>query len=101
MARPGQKVVVAEGTAMGLRCVAPGSGAMMLLGIKVDGKQLLLDMPDAAAMEIVRPAGAKAELKCGVLDPIPMKIEYSLYAPGAPVAASNAGAAGLVRRVEF
>jgi hypothetical protein len=83
---------------VGLKCVAPGSGATMMLGIKVEGRQVLLDMPDAVAMEIIRPAGAKAELKCGLLEPFPIRIEYSAYAPGT---APSSGAAGVVRRLEF
>jgi hypothetical protein len=94
-ALPGEKVTRAEGTAVGLRCAAPGSGALSKMGITIDGKQMLFDMPDQAAVEVTRGAGSKAELKCGALPPFHLIVEY------APASVTNQQSAGIVRRLEF
>ncbi len=91
----GEKVVRVQGTAVGLRCAAPGSGTMSKMGVLVDGKQLLLDMPDAAAVEITRKSAAATELKCGPLPPFPLVVEY------APASVTNMQSAGIIRRLEF
>lgn len=92
----GETVVRKAGTAVGLRCAAPGSGALSKMGINVDGRQLLLDLPDEAAVEIQRqPSSAKIELKCGALPPFPLVVEY------APASVANIQSAGIIRRLEF
>lgn len=92
---PGEKVVRAQGTAVGLRCAAQGSGASSKMGILIDGKQMLFDLPDAAAVEVTRDAGTKAELKCGPLQPFQLTVEY------APASVTNLQSAGIIRRLEY
>ena len=92
---PGEKVVKAEGTALGLRCSAPGTGGASKLGVTVDGKQMLFDLPDVAAVELTRRPNSKSELKCGAMPPIPLVFEY------APASVTNLQSAGIIRRLEF
>jgi len=94
-ALPGEHVVRTEGTAVGLRCAAPGSGNLSKMGITINGKPWLFDMPDAAAVEITRQPGNKTELKCGALQPFPVVLEY------APASVTNQETAGIIRRLEF
>ena len=94
-ALPGERLVRAEGTAVGLRCVAPGSATLSKIGINVGGRQMLFDMPDQAAVEIARQPGSTAEMKCGVLQPFPVVVEY------APASVLDKESAGLIRRLEF
>lgn len=92
---PGEQIVRREGTAVGLRCAAPGSGNMSKMGIVIDGSQMLLDLPDASAVELTRPSGSKTELKCGALPPFHLTVEY------APASVTNQQSAGIIRRLEF
>jgi hypothetical protein len=92
---PGEKVARREGTAIGLRCAAPSSGDMSKMGIMIDGKQWLFDMPDAAAVEVTKAPDSKAELKCGPLPPFHLYVEY------APASVANRETAGIIRRLEF
>jgi len=94
-ALPGEKVVRAEGTAIGLRCAASGSDTLSKMGITIDGKQMLFDLPDAAAVELTRQPGSKTELKCGALPPFHLTVEY------APASVTNRQSAGIIRRLEF
>ena len=71
-AHPGEALMRAKGTALGLRCAAAGSAEMSKMGITIDGKQILFDMPDPAAVEIARSPAATPELKCGALPPFPI-----------------------------
>jgi hypothetical protein len=92
---PGESVVRAEGTAVGLRCVAPGADAMSKMGINIGGKQMLFDMPEPTAVEITRKPGVTAEMKCGPLQPFRLVVEY------APASVTNQQSAGIIRRLEF
>jgi tetratricopeptide (TPR) repeat protein len=94
-ALPGEHVVRTQGTAVGLRCSAPGSGNLSQMGITINGKPWLFDMPDAAAVEITRQPGTKAEIKCGALQPFAVVVEY------APASVANRETAGIIRRLEF
>ncbi|HEY4088092.1 MAG TPA: hypothetical protein VGM43_19285 [Bryobacteraceae bacterium] len=94
-ARPAEQLIQKEGTAVGLRCPAPGSTDMSKMGIVVDGKQTLFDLPDAAAVEITRLPGSKAELRCGALAPFHLRVEYT------PEGVVNQQSAGIIRRLEF
>jgi len=91
----GERVVRREGTAIGLRCVTPGSGALSKMGIAIDGKQMLFDLPDAAAVEVVHAPGTPDLLKCGQLQPFKLIVEY------APASVANQESAGIVRRIEY
>lgn len=92
MAHPGDKLVRAEGTTIGLRCDQPVSK----LGLTLAGRQVLLDLPEAAAVEVVRTGTAQINLKCGPLDPQRVMVEYSEY-----TSAGAQGSVGIVRRLEF
>jgi tetratricopeptide (TPR) repeat protein len=94
-AHPGEAVMRTKGTALGLRCAAAGSDEMSKMGITVDGKQILFDMPDPAAVEIARKPGASPELNCGALQPFPIIVEYT------PSSVANQQSAGIIRRLEF
>jgi hypothetical protein len=94
-ARPGAQLTVKEGTAIGLRCAAAGSADMSRIGIAVDGKQMLFDLPDAAAVEITKFPGSKADLHCGALPPFHLRVEYT------PADVTNQQSAGIIRRLEF
>ena len=94
-AHPGEVVMRAQGTAVGLRCAPPGSDEMSKLGIAIDGKQVLFDMPVPAAVEIVRRPGASPEMKCGALQPFPLIVEYT------PSSVANQQTAGMIRWLEF
>jgi hypothetical protein len=83
-----------KGIAIGFRCVAAGSDEMSKMGVTVDGKPTLFDMPDPAAVEIVR-TDASPELKCGSLSPFPVIVEYT------PSSVANQQSAGIIRRLEF
>ncbi len=91
----GERVVRTQGTAIGLRCAAPGSGNLSKMGITINGKPWLFDMPEAAAVEVTKDPGTKAELKCGALQPFPVIVEY------APASVANRETAGIIRRLEF
>jgi len=94
-AHPGEAVMRAKGTALGLRCAVPGSDEMSKMGINIDGKQVIFDMPDPAAVEIARKPGVSPELKCGELQPFPIIVEYT------PSSVANQETAGIIRRLEF
>ena len=94
-AHPGEALMRVKGTALGLRCAAPGSDEMSKMGITIDGKQILFDMPDPAAVEIARSPAASPELKCGALPPFPIVVEYT------PSSVANQQSAGIIRRLEF
>lgn len=94
-AHAGEILLRAQGTAIGLRCAAPASGVMSKMGINIDGKQLIFDLPEAAAVEITRRAGVTSELKCGVLKPFQLVVEYT------PSSVANQQSAGIIRRLEF
>jgi len=94
-AHAGEQLIVKEGTAIGLRCAAPGSADMSKMGIAVEGKQMLFDLPDAAAVEITKFPGSKADLHCGALPPFHLRVEYT------PAGVTNQQSAGIVRRLEF
>jgi tetratricopeptide (TPR) repeat protein len=91
----GEKVVRKEGMAIGLRCVPAGSSAFAKMGITIDGKQMMLDMPAPAAVEIARQPGKPDLLKCGQLQPFPLIVEY------APASVANQESAGIIRRLEY
>ncbi len=113
--RPGEKMVRVQGTALGLRCAAPGSGIMTKMGIMIAGKAQLFDMPDPAAIEVVRQPGGATELKCGPLTAFPLTVEYApsvnenasvltvspATAPGTPPLVINQPVTGLIRRLEY
>jgi tetratricopeptide (TPR) repeat protein len=109
IAKPGEKLLRAEGTALGLRCAVPGSGLPSKIGITVAGAAMLFDMPEPAAVEIVRHPEAGVELKCGPLPPFRVAIEYAASgAVNTAIAKPDAGAtvidqppAGMIRRLEF
>ena len=94
-AHPGEQVIRAKGTALGMRCAAAGSEEMSKIGLNIDGKQVLFDMPEPAAIEIVRTQGVSPELKCGAMSPFPIIVEYT------PSSVANQQSAGIVRRLEF
>ena len=94
-AHAGEQLIVKEGTAMGLRCPAAGATDMSKMGITVDGKQVLFDLPEAAAVEITKFPGSKADLHCGALPPFHLRVEYT------PAAVTNQQSAGIIRRLEF
>lgn len=110
-AKSGEKLVRVEGTALGLRCEAAATGKPSKLGVNVGGKQMLFDMPDAAALEIAKQAGSTVELKCGPLPGFHIAVEYvpgeaakdSVVAvtPANPAALLAQPATGLIRRLEF
>ena len=97
-AHAGEKLMRAEGTAVGLRCAAPGSDMVSKMGITVAGRQVLFDLPDAAAVELVRAGATSGQLKCGPLEPFRLSVEYAGYAPGS---VASQGAAGIIRRLEY
>jgi tetratricopeptide (TPR) repeat protein len=94
-AHPGEQLILAEGTAVGLRCAAAGSTDMSKMGIVVDGKQVLFDLPDSAAVEITKFPNSKADLRCGALPPFHLRVEYT------PAGVTNRLTAGIIRRLEF
>jgi tetratricopeptide (TPR) repeat protein len=94
-AHPGELLVRTEGTAVGLRCTATGSDELSKMGILVDGKRTLFDLPEAAAVEITKARGSKAELHCGALTPFHVIVEYT------PASVANQQTAGIIRRLEF
>ncbi|HVW08466.1 MAG TPA: hypothetical protein VHC90_07790 [Bryobacteraceae bacterium] len=94
-AHPGEQLIRKEGTAIGLRCAAPASADFSKMGILVDGKQVLFDLPEAAAVEITKPPGSKADLHCGALPPFHLTVEYT------PGSVANQQTAGIIRRLEF
>lgn len=94
-AHPGEQLIRKEGTAIGLRCTAAGSGDFSKMGILVDGRQVLFDLPEAAAVEITKPPGSKADLHCGALPPFHLTVEYT------PGSVANQQTAGIIRRLEF
>jgi Tfp pilus assembly protein PilF len=94
-AHPEEPLIRKEGTAVGLRCAAEGSPDMSKMGIVVDGKQTLFDLPEAAAVEITKVPGSKADLHCGALPPFHLSVEYT------PATVANQQAAGIIRRLEF
>lgn len=94
-AHPGEQLIQKEGTAVGLRCAAPASADMSKMGIVVDGKQMLFDLPDAAAVEITKLPGTKADLHCGALPPFHLRVEYT------PASVADRQTAGIIRRLEF
>jgi tetratricopeptide (TPR) repeat protein len=105
-AQAGEKLLSEMGTALGLRCDAPESGAMSKMGITIGGKQVLFDMPEPAAVEIAKRPGTTAELKCGPLPPFPLVVEYTPRAaapapPGGNATILNQPSAGIIRRLEF
>jgi hypothetical protein len=93
--KPGEQIVRKEGTAVGLRCAAKDSKDFSKMGITIDGKQTLFDMPQPAAVEITREPATKVELKCGALPPFHLIVEY------APSPAINQQTAGIIRRLEY
>jgi hypothetical protein len=93
--RPGEQIVRKEGTAVGLRCAAKDSKDFSKMGIMIDGRQTLFDMPDPAAVEVTKQPGTKVELKCGALPPFHLIVEY------APSSAINQQSAGIIRRIEY
>jgi tetratricopeptide (TPR) repeat protein len=93
--KPGEQIVRKEGTAIGLRCAAKDSKETSKMGIMIDGKQMLFDMPDPAAVEVTKQPGTKVELKCGALPPFHLFVEY---APSSPI---NRQTAGIIRRIEY
>jgi hypothetical protein len=94
-AHPGESVMRVQGTALGLRCVETGSGEMSKMGVTIDGKQVLFDMPDPTAVELVQRPGVSPELKCGALPPFRIVVEYT------PSSVANQQTAGIIRRLEF
>ena len=93
--KPGEQIVRKEGTAIGLRCAAKDSKDFSKMGITIDGKQTLFDMPQPAAVEITKDPSTKVELKCGALPPFHLIVEY------APSPVINQQTAGIIRRLEF
>ncbi len=91
----GERLMRATGTAVGLRCVAPGTDSLSKMGVLIEGKQMLFDLPDADAVEVARLPGSKAEMKCGPLQPYQVTVEY------APASVTNQQSAGIIRRLEF
>jgi hypothetical protein len=94
-AHPGEALMRAKGTALGLRCATAGSDEMSKMGITINGKQVLFDMPDPAAVEIARRPDVSPEMKCGALPPFPVVVEYT------PSSVANQQSAGIIRRLEF
>jgi tetratricopeptide (TPR) repeat protein len=94
-AHPGESVIRAKGTALGLLCAAAGSGEMSKMGITIDGKQIMFDMPDPVAVELARKPGVSPELKCGALQPFPIIVEFT------PSSVANQQTAGIIRRLEY
>jgi hypothetical protein len=94
-AHPGEQVIRAKGTILGLRCAAPGSDEMSKMGTTIDGKQIVFDMPDPAAVELSRRPGVSPELNCGPLQPLPVIVEYT------PSSVTNQQSAGIIRRLEY
>ena len=93
--KSGEQIVRKEGTAIGLRCAAKDSKDFSKMGITIDGRQMIFDMPQPAAVEITKDPGTKVELKCGVLPPFHLTVEY------APASAINQQTAGIIRRIEY
>jgi tetratricopeptide (TPR) repeat protein len=94
-AHPGEAVMRVKGTALGLRCAAAGSDEMSKIGIAIEGKQILFDVPQPAAIEVARRPGVSPEMKCGALPPFPIVVEYT------PSSVANQESAGIIRRLEF
>jgi tetratricopeptide (TPR) repeat protein len=94
-AHPGETLLRAKGTALGMRCALAGSDEMSRMGVTIDGKQVLFDMPEPAAVEIARRPDVSPELKCGALQPFPVIVEYT------PSSVANQQSAGIIRRLEF
>jgi hypothetical protein len=86
--RPGEKLLRAEGTAQALDC--PVSGA--LLRVLVGDKEMVFDLPDPAAVEVL---SGSADLHCGKLQTFHVIVEY------APPGVASKASAGIVRRVAF
>ncbi len=91
-AHPGEVLSRVDGSAVGLRCEA--QGALSRFGVLVDGKQVLFDLPDVAAVELVPHPGTAARIECGPLTAFRVVVEY-VAAP------TGQGTAGLVRRLEY
>jgi tetratricopeptide (TPR) repeat protein len=94
-AHPGEVVMRAQGTALGLRCTVAGSGEMSKMGVTIGGKQVIFDMPDPAAVEIARTAATSPQLTCGALQPFRIIVEYT------PSSVANQQSAGIIRWLEF
>lgn len=91
---PGEKLLHAEGLVVGMRCESPESGLVSKLGLVVGGKQLLFDLPEAAAVEILKRPDSQSELKCGPLGSFPLSVEYAAGDGKGPTV-------GMVRRIEY
>jgi tetratricopeptide (TPR) repeat protein len=87
-ARPGEKLLRADGTAQALDC--PVSGA--LLRVLVGDKEMSFDLPDPAAVEVL---SGSADLHCGKLQGFHIVVEY------APPGVASKASAGIVRRMAF
>lgn len=95
--KPGEKRRAVAGTVQSLECSSGTSGPARL-HVLAGAEQVMLDLPEPAAVEITRGAAtapdAAFELRCGPLKPVPVVVEY---AP--PL--SGSGSQGILRRLEF
>ena len=94
-ALPGERTVRAEGTAVGLRCAAPGTDSFSKMGMTIGGKQMVFDLPQGPAVEVTRQQGTKEELKCGPLPPFHLVVEY------ARASVANRDSSGIIRWLAY
>jgi hypothetical protein len=91
----GEKVRRVTGTARSLECTSGNAGPARL-HIVSGTHEVMFDVPEAAAVEVVRTQQADTgfALRCGPLRPVPLTVEYA-----APL--SSSVSAGIARRVEY
>jgi tetratricopeptide (TPR) repeat protein len=91
----GEKTRRVTGTARSLECTS-GDGGPARLHIVNGPSELMFDVPEAAAVEVIRTQAGDAgfAMRCGPLKPIPLTVEFA--APLGPTAS-----VGIARRVEF
>ena len=62
---------------------------------KVDGKEMLFDLPDPDTVEVSSSGTTAVELRCGALKPFRVTVEYA--SPGI----SQPASAGVIRKMAF